>query len=100
MAWPAIGPDVAGLADDIPAKLRYEGRPCPNTAVEVASPAPLVNGHALFTVYNIRGQAVRIFKGEYDGRFFQMERELPNGLYVWVVRQGKAVHSIRRVVVE
>jgi hypothetical protein len=26
--WPAIGPDVAGLVNDIPAKRRFEGQPC------------------------------------------------------------------------
>jgi hypothetical protein len=26
--WPAIGPDVAGLVNDIPAKRRFEGLPC------------------------------------------------------------------------
>lgn len=37
--WPAIGPDVAGYAQDIPAKRRFEGLPC--------SPVRLltVNGH-------------------------------------------------------
>jgi hypothetical protein len=27
-AWPAIGPDVPGLVNDIPAKRRFEGLPC------------------------------------------------------------------------
>ena len=29
--WPAIGPDVAGYANDIPAKRRFEGLPCTQT---------------------------------------------------------------------
>jgi hypothetical protein len=28
LPWPPIGPEVAGLANDIPAKLRYEGKAC------------------------------------------------------------------------
>jgi hypothetical protein len=30
--WPAIGPDVAGYAQDIPAKRRFEGLPCTQAA--------------------------------------------------------------------
>ena len=29
--WPPIGPDVAGYANDIPAKRRFEGLPCTPT---------------------------------------------------------------------
>jgi len=29
--WPAIGPDVAGYTNDIPAKRRFEGQPCSQT---------------------------------------------------------------------
>jgi hypothetical protein len=101
LAWPAIGPDVTGLSNDIPAKLRYEGRSCPRTAVEVSKPGNLTDGQALFTAYNIRGQLAASFKGRYDGHYagFSMaERNLANGLYVWVVRQGNVTYVMKRMV--
>jgi hypothetical protein len=58
----------------------------------------LTCGPAFFTVYTARGRMVRSFKGEYDGRFFRMERDLADGLYVWVVRQGRAEEIVKRVV--
>ena len=38
--WPAIGPDVAGYTNDIPAKRRFEGLPCTQTTEVTLTGAP------------------------------------------------------------
>jgi hypothetical protein len=100
LPWPPIGPDVAGLANDIPAKLRYEGAPCEAIGVKRRPPRVRTLGPATVTVYNLRGQLLRRLDGDYrDGRvgLRRGDQGLPAGLSVWVVRQGHVVHAATRV---
>jgi hypothetical protein len=106
--WPWVNPAGATHADRVkwlPAKNRYDAAdPCGGTPVTLA-PAVAISrsGPALFTLYNIKGQAVRSFYGMFDGRvgnvrLAKIERALPNRIHLLKITQ-EGIHSMTRKVV-
>ncbi len=105
LPWPSIGPDVAGYANDIPAKLRYEGISCNASAGRAVPPAKVKNCRAAFTVYNLQGRVVDRFQGDEGaaaGRFPHspgMHGRLPDGIYFCRISSGDAVSMVTRAVI-
>jgi hypothetical protein len=98
--WPAIGPDVTGLTNDIPAKLRYESRLCESNAVRTPmKPAP-ENRAAIIAVYNLSGRMVRKSFGDDGGRRMIRETPGPCAAYVALIRYKDGVVPKRFMLVK
>ena len=65
--WPAIGPDVAGYTNDIPAKRRFEGLPCSQTTELRLHAVP--GDKSIYLSWEVIGilPATSIWAIEYDG---------------------------------
>lgn len=73
-------------------------------AAEAFTTKGLRSGPVLYTAYNLNGQAVHKFNGEYSGhadftRIASAEKRMPSGLYVWTLSQGAARHMVRKVAI-
>lgn len=103
--WPWVDPST-GTVHTLPAKARFEGlSPCGGAPAE---PAPygtaFRSGPAVFTLYNVKGQAVRVFKGMFDGkvdavRLTKIESALPAGLYLLKITGDDIRYIGKRVIV-
>ncbi len=103
--WPAIGPDVNNIHNDIPAKLRYQGVSCGNAPVEHSIPvATLRPDKATYSVYDIKGRLVLIFKNDWSAEKglsgpLEIERILPAGIYLCRISAGGFARTAKRVIV-
>lgn len=101
--WPPIGPDVPGLINDIPAKVRWEGSLSGVIMGRSAAPRKYTNYPAMIVVYNAQGRIVRKFMGDYRGlrrcrELSGVMKTLPNGLYVLSISQGAIPQATERIV--
>jgi hypothetical protein len=99
--WPPIGPDVAGLINDIPAKRRFEGRSCGTNAVHTPLQQMLDNHPVVITVYSLSGRRVAILKSNGSGtrdftRLAVAGNRLPSGIYLWRISQGTLKNTVKR----
>ena len=101
--WPAIGPDVTAIHNDIPAKRRYDGLACNGASVERSVPMttlrPVI---ATYEVFDLKGRQVMIFKGEWTGekrlvRLLDIDRNLPFGIYLCRISTGGFTISTNRL---
>jgi hypothetical protein len=101
--WPAIGPDVAGLTHDIPAKRRYEARPCgPSAARPYRTPVP-ENQPVIVAIYDLCGRKVAMFRHTSSGphgyaRRLQAGKKLSSGMYLAHVSQRRAPALVSKLV--
>lgn len=103
--WPAMGPDVAAIHNDIPAKRRYDGLPCGAMSVKPFMPmATLWPDKAIYKVYDIKGRLVLMFKGDRSGekglaRQLAIEHNLPFGIYLCRISAGGFTVVEKRLIV-
>jgi hypothetical protein len=102
--WPAMGPDVAAIHNDIPARRRYQGLPCGGAFVVRSFPAAFLRTDvATYSVYDIKGRLVLVFKGGRSrekglvGRL-AIERNLPFGIYLCKISAGDVTITTKRVI--
>lgn len=91
--------------DDIVMARSYIGPMRASDAAEVRAPSSLKNGLTSFKIHDIKGRSISAFTEEYDtrtgiSRFASRERNLPNGLYVWVLSQKGAKQTMKRMVLK
>ena len=103
--WPAMGPDVAAIHNDIPARRRYQGLPCGGSFVERSVPATILRTDiATYNVYDIKGRLIMTFKGDLSkekglaGRL-AMNGNLPFGIYLCKISAGDFTITTKRVMV-
>jgi hypothetical protein len=91
-----------------PYPLTANGLPDPLGGAPVDEPAILkmISGQcAVFTIYNLRGQMVRRSLGEFRGAISgfrglaDMERGLPDGIYLYRVSVGGAHYTVKKIVI-
>jgi hypothetical protein len=103
--WPAIGPDVGAIHNDIPAKRRYEGLACNGASVERSVPMATLRPYiATHEVFDIKGRLVMIFKGDRSGENgltgrSARERNLSRGIYLCRISAGGVTIAEKHVMV-
>ncbi|HUI92313.1 MAG TPA: glycosyl hydrolase family 28-related protein [Chitinivibrionales bacterium] len=101
--WPPIGPDVTGQANDIPAKLRYDGTSCAAAVIQGTARGPLFDKKVIGRLYDVSGRCMLAYSGSLDGmnRSFALhEGGLRAGVYIWRISGDGTWQTVKRVVIK
>lgn len=104
--WPPMGPDLAAIHNDIPAKRRFDGLACNGASVERSVPITTLRpAIAVYEVVDLKGRQVMIFKGEWNrekgpAEWMAFKRNLPHGIYLCRISADGFTIATKRLMVK